>query len=113
MDEIQKELVALSYRLRPNYHPVVAPVAFQEKMILLIWCPGGQTRPYQAPESLSKNASAFYYIRRNSTTVKAGIKDVQRLHEMANQVPFDDRICHQAELKDLEFGLIKDFFARC
>jgi ATP-dependent DNA helicase RecG len=109
IDEIQKELVNLSYRLRPNYHPIVAPVVFQEKMILLIWCPGGQTRPYQAPDTLGKNAPYYYFIRRNSTTVKAQTKDVQRLHEMANQVPFDDRICHQASPKDLQIGLIKDF----
>lgn len=109
IDEIQKELVNLSYRLRPNYHPIVAPVVFQEKMILLIWCPGGQTRPYQAPDTLGKNAPYSYFIRRNSTTVKAQTKDVQRLYEMANQVPFDDRICHQASLKDLQIGLIKDF----
>lgn len=56
IDEMQKDLVNLSYRLRPNYHPIVAPVIFQEKMILVIWCPGGQTRPYQAPDTLSKNA---------------------------------------------------------
>ncbi len=109
IDEIQKELVNLSYRLRPNYHPIVAPVVFQEKMILLIWCPGGQTRPYQAPDTLGKNAPYSYFIRRNSTTVKAQTKDVQRLHELANQVPFDDRISHQASLKDLQIGLIKDF----
>jgi len=109
IDEMQKELVNLSYKLRPNYHPIVAPVIFQEKMILLIWCPGGQTRPYQAPDALGKNEAYSYYIRRNSTTVKAQTKDVQRLHEMANQVPFDDRIRHQATLKDLELSLIKDF----
>jgi ATP-dependent DNA helicase RecG len=109
IDEIQKELVNLSYRLRPNYHPIVAPVVFQEKMVLLIWSPGGQTRPYQAPDTLGKNAVYSYFIRRNSTTVKAQTKDIQRLHEMANQVPFDDRICHQADLKDLQLGLIKDF----
>ncbi|NGX43045.1 MAG: hypothetical protein K940chlam7_01336 [Chlamydiae bacterium] len=28
---------------------------------------------------------------------------------MANQVPFDDRICHHAELRDLNIGIIKDF----
>jgi ATP-dependent DNA helicase RecG len=28
---------------------------------------------------------------------------------MANQVPFDDRICHQAKLTDLNLGIIKDF----
>jgi ATP-dependent DNA helicase RecG len=109
IDAIQKELVNLSHKLRPNYHPVVAPTLFQGKMILLIWCPGGQTRPYQAPDSLGKNASYSYFIRRNSTTVKPQTKDVQRLYEMANQVPFDDRICHQASLEDLQIGLIKDF----
>ena len=109
IDEIQKELVNLSYRLRPNYHPIVAPITFQEKMILLIWCPGGQTRPYQAPDTLGKNASYSYFIRRNSTTVKAQTKDIHRLHELANQVPFDDRIRHQADLKDLQLGIIKDF----
>ncbi len=109
IDEIQKELVNLSYRLRPNYHPIVAPVVFQEKMILVVWCPGGQTRPYQAPDTLGKNAAYSYFIRRNSTTVKAQTKDIQRLHEMANQVPFDDRIRHQADLKDLQLGIIKDF----
>ena len=109
LNEFQKELVNLGYKLRPNYHPIVAPVNFQEKMILLIWCPGGQTRPYQAPETLGKNTAHTYFIRRNSTTVKAQTKDIQRLHEMTNQVPFDDRICHQAELKDLQIGIIKDF----
>ena len=109
IDEIQKDLVNLSYKLRPNYHPIVAPVVFQEKMILLIWCPGGQTRPYQAPDALGKNATFSYFIRRNSTTIRTQTKDVQRLHEMANQVPFDDRICHQASLKDLQIGHIKDF----
>lgn len=109
IDEIQKELVNLCYRLRPNYHPIVAPVIFQEKMILLIWCPGGQTRPYQAPDALGKNASCSYFIRRNSTTVKAQTKDIHRLLELANQVPFDDRICHQADLQDLQPGIFKDF----
>ncbi|MGL5626592.1 MAG: RNA-binding domain-containing protein [Candidatus Rhabdochlamydia sp.] len=108
-DEIQKELVNLSYRIRPNYHPVVAPIIFQEKMILLIWCPGGQTRPYQAPATLGKGSFYLYFIRRNSTTVKAQTKDIHQLHELANQVPFDDRIYHQSDLQDLQFGIIKDF----
>lgn len=78
-------------------------------MILLIWCPGGQTRPYQAPDTLGKSALYSYFIRRNSTTVKAQTRDIQRLHELANQVPFDDRICHQADLEDLQLDIIKDF----
>jgi len=109
IDAIQKEILELGYRIRPQYHPIVAPICFQEKMVLVIWCPGGQTRPYQAPETLGKNANYACFIRRNSSTVKAQSNDVQKLHELANHVPFDDRICHQAQLEDLNVGLIKDF----
>lgn len=109
IDAIQKEILELGYRIRPHYHPVVAPVHFQDKMILVIWCPGGQTRPYQAPETLGKSSSCAYYLRRNSSTHKAQTADIQRLHELANQVPFDDRICHQAQVSDLNIGIIKDF----
>ncbi len=109
IDSIQKEMLELSHRIRPQYNPVVAPVIFQDKMILVVWCPGGQTRPYQSPETLGKNAIYAYFIRRNSSTVKAQTSDIQKLHEMANQVPFDDRICHQAKLSDLNLGIIKDF----
>lgn len=109
IDSIQKEMLELSHRIRPQYNPVVAPVIFQDKMILVVWCPGGQTRPYQAPETLGKNAIYTYFLRRNSSTVKAQTSDIQKLHEMANQVPFDDRICHQAKLTDLNLGIIRDF----
>ncbi len=109
IDAIQKEILELGYKIRPQYHPIVAPISFQKKIILVIWCPGGQTRPYQAPETLGKNASYAYFIRRNSSTIKAQSIDIQRLHELANHVPFDDRICHQAQLNDLDIGIIKDF----
>lgn len=109
IDAIQKEILELGYKIRPQYHPVVAPVLYQGKMILVIWCPGGQTRPYQAPEAIGKNPTYAYFIRRNSSTIRAQSSDIQKLHEMANQVPFDDRICHQAQLADLNIGIIKDF----
>lgn len=109
LDSIQKEIIELGYRFRPHYHPVVAPVCYQGKMLLVIWCPGGQTRPYQAPEAIGRNASYSYFFRRHSTTMKAGPNEIQRLHEMANQVPFDDRVCHQGDIKDLDIAIIRDF----
>ncbi len=39
VDAIQKKIFELGYKLRPNYHPVAAPVNFQNKMILVVWCP--------------------------------------------------------------------------
>lgn len=109
IDGIQKEIIQLGHRLRPNYHPITVPLVFQNKTILILWCPGGPTRPYQAPETLGKKPNYFYFIRRNSSTVHAREKDMPRLYELASQLPFDDRVCHQGELEDLNLSLIKDF----
>ena len=95
----------------PSYHPITVPVTYQGKLILVLWCPGGSERPYQAPEHLGKSVLYRPYIRRNSSTVCARTEDERRLHELANQVPFDDRINHHALLKDLDLGLIKSFLS--
>ena len=50
-----------------------------------------------------------YYIRRNSTTVKAKPEEEQELLGLAASVPFDDRINHHAKLNDLSPKLITDF----
>jgi ATP-dependent DNA helicase RecG len=36
-------------------------------------------------------------------------KDVDRLYQMANQIPFDDQINHHANIKDIKLPLIKSF----
>ena len=110
IDKIQKELIQLTHQIDPQYSPVSEPVIFQEKKILIIWVPGGQTRPYKASPSLSGKASAKqYYIRRGSTTVVAKHAEIKQLMELAATVPFDDRINHNASLSDLDFGLIREF----
>lgn len=64
VDSVQKELLRICHRLRPQYFPVVEPVEFKGKTILIIWCPGGAARPYKAPERLVKKANYTPYIRR-------------------------------------------------
>ena len=72
IDKIQKELLNLLYQLDPIYTPVIQPEIFQKKHILIIWVPGGDNRPYKAPDSLGKNnKSKSPYIRKSSSTVKA------------------------------------------
>ncbi len=108
---IQKELLNLCHRLRPEYFPVAEPVEFQNKIILVIWCPGGATRPYKAPKNLTKEPEYAYYIRRYSSTKKATESEERELLLMANQVPFDDQINHTAEITDLNFTLIQSYLA--
>lgn len=109
IDLIQKELLNLCNRLKPHYFPIVDPVRFQEKQILVIWVPGGQNRPYQAPVTLEKKSGYAYFIRRFSATVKAQFEDEKELISLAGTIPFDDRTTHAAEVEDLKFTLVKSF----
>lgn len=48
-DAVQKEILSLGYSsIQPAYHPIVAPCIIEGASILVIWVPGGQTRPYKA-----------------------------------------------------------------
>ena len=110
LDAIQKEILEIGHRIQPHYHPVIAPYVVQQKHILVLWCPGGQTRPYKAPVSLAKGNREFaYFIRKGSATVKAKHEEEVELVSLAATVPFDDRIHHNASLNDLKLSLIQNF----
>ena len=110
IDSYQQKLLDLCHKVTPPYFPVVFPIAYQGKQILILWCPGGDNRPYKAPESLGNNNHNFiYYIRRFSSTVKANHSEELQLYQLAAKIPFDDRINHNAELEDLNITLIKSF----
>ena len=93
-DGIQKEILNLGHNaIQPNYHPVMAPYIIDGRSILVIWVPGGQTRPYKARISLSKgNKEYAYFIRKGSSTVRTRGNDEIELLSLAATVPFDDRI---------------------
>jgi ATP-dependent DNA helicase RecG len=109
IDAFQKKLIELCHKITPNYFPVAVPVVFQKKHILILWIPGGDTRPYSAPVSLGEKSQKAYYIRRFSSSVKASHAEEQQLLQLAAKVPFDDRINHQAKLDDLKLHLIQSF----
>jgi len=112
MDKIQKELVQLSALIQPTVNYVAEPVTYEDRNILILWIPGGDNRPYKAPTALGKDAlkqGRRYYIRKGSVTCIADAEDERRLLALTNKIPFDDRICHQADLKHLSKLLIADF----
>ena len=109
VDKIQKELIELIHKIDPFYAPVTEPVEFKGALILIIWVPGGQTRPYKAPTTLSTKGQKQYFIRRGSATVVANHAEIKQLMEQAASVPFDDRINHNASFIDLDIGLIREF----
>ena len=111
IDAIQKEVLNLgNSAIRPPYHPIAIPHQFAGKVILIIWCPGGQTRPYKAKKTLKKDEREFvYFIRKGSSTVRAKGPDETELLSLAATVPFDDRINQKARLEDLSRELMRNY----
>ncbi len=84
--------------IQPAYHPVVVPHEIEGRSILVIWVPGGQTRPYKAKLALGKDSKEYaYFIRKGSSTVRAKGPDETELLSLAATVPFDDRLNQQAQ----------------
>ena len=110
IDAIQKELLNLgNSAISPPYHPLTATYEVQGKTILVLWAPGGETRPYKAKTRLSKQADWGYYLRKHTSTVKASGEDERELLTLAATVPFDDRYRQNATLNDLSAYLMRDF----
>lgn len=115
LDDIQKELVGLSNMIQPVCSMICEPVEVVGKMVLVIWVPGGDARPYKAPVSLSKDdkkRGKRYYVRQGSVTRIANEREEQQLMQLANKIPYDDRLCQEASVSDLSPLLIKDFLRR-
>lgn len=110
LDLIQRKLVEYGKLIQPPYFPLFALEAYQGKNVIVLWCPGGQNRPYRVPEDVTARDKTYrYYIRRYASTIEAKDADLQELMTLTAKVPFDDRICHQAELDDLKLPLIRSF----
>ncbi len=53
VDGILKELLNLgNHAIQPPFHPIAAPYKVDGRTILVVWAPGGESRPYRARTSL-------------------------------------------------------------
>lgn len=115
IDSIQKELVNLCNQVQPTVNVLAEPVEFMDKMILVIYVPGGEVRPYKAPKHLGKEAQKagkMYFVRKSSVTKIADLEEERMLMGLCNKVPFDDRINQTTNIEELDRMLIEDFLKR-
>lgn len=85
--------------IQPEYIPITEVVEYQEKHFIVIWAPGGAVRPYSSPKTMAKsNTERVYWIRKMSSTIKPTEEEKRDLYLLANNIPFDDRVNHEAEL---------------
>ncbi|MBC5995110.1 RNA-binding domain-containing protein [Pontibacter cellulosilyticus] len=107
--EIQKKMIGFNNLIRPIYNPKVFIEEVDGQQILIIWVPGGSSRPYEVPEQVTANQKRYaYYVRRYASSVRADQETQQELISLANQVPFDDRANTQASLDDISMVLVED-----
>lgn len=112
IENIQKEILRYCKFLKPSYIPMLQPVTYEGANLLLVWVPGGFDRPYACPKvPTSKNSEKVYYIRKLSSTIEATDLDFKELMSLAHNVPFDDRINLNSELKDLKHPIIRNYLA--
>ena len=110
VDAFQKSIFAKCKMIRPAYMPIIEVAEYQEKKFIVLWCPGGDNRPYSSPKTMAKdNKERIHYIRKASNIVEPSDDEVKDLFQLANRIPFDDRINHQAEISDLNITLIQNY----
>lgn len=108
VDGILKELIGLCHTIEPLYNPVVEPVLFEDRYIIVIWVSGGYGRPYKAAKDVHSNKSTkLYYIRKFSSTIVASPEEEKELFYISTDIPFDDRPNLAAEVSDLDIGLMR------
>ena len=111
IESLQNELLRLGdTAVQPHYHPLTAVYDIDGRTMLVLWAPGGETRPYKARVSLASGGTEWAYdIRRHSSTVRARGDDERELLSLAATVPCDDRYHQAASLDDLSPRLIEQF----
>ena len=62
----------------------------EERNLIVLWAPGGETRPYKAPKAVTaKKKDHRYFIRRYASTVEAKGEDERELIGLTATVPRD------------------------
>ncbi len=109
VDEIQRAIRGHCNRIIPDYQPILSPEIYEGRLILVIWCPAGDIRPYQAPKRGSKDRA--YYIRQGSETVEAQGHTLTDLMQMTSPVPFDDRRNLDGTINEISPQLVLNFLS--
>ena len=110
VDRIQRELLQYCNQIQPPYFPMLGLERFEERNLIVLWAPGGETRPYKAPKMVTaKKKDRRYFIRRYSSTVEAKGEDERELISLTATVPFDDRYNQRTSVDDISARLMTDF----
>lgn len=110
IDAYLKDMLNKCKLIRPAYNPITEVAEYEGKRFIVVWAPGGSMRPYTSPKTPGNKASErIAWIRKMASTIEPSEEEKRDLYTLANNVPFDDRINHSAEVADLSLPLIESY----
>ncbi|MDR0887654.1 MAG: putative DNA binding domain-containing protein [Candidatus Methanoplasma sp.] len=113
IDSINKDIIQKCNLIEPRYITIVEQTEYNGASILIVWVPGGNSRPYKCPVTISsdkiKKSEKVYFIRKLSSTIRANSNEEKELFQISEVIPFDDRINNPAALNDLKPALIENY----
>lgn len=107
IDKILKDLIGYCNQIEPRYLPIVEPIKFQNKNLIIIWAPAGYGRPYKVHENLFVKSMKRYYIRKMNSTIIAKTEEERELFYISTDIPFDDRPNLTATIEDIDISLLR------
>lgn len=109
VDSWLKDMLNKCKLIQPPYMPITEVSSYEGKTFVVIWAPGGSQRPYSSPKSMGSKTERVHWIRKVASTIAPSHEEEIDLYNLANNVPFDDRINHEADISDLSLPLIKTY----
>lgn len=110
IDAYLKDLLNKCKLIQPEYMPITEVVDYEDKKFIIVWAPGGSVRPYSSPKTMAKgDKERIYWIRKMASSIAPTEEEKRDLYSLANNVPFDDRINHEADITDLNITLIQSY----
>ena len=112
VDPWLKDMLNKCKLIQPPYMPITEVCSHESKTFIVVWVPGGSQRPYSSPKSMSSRSGRIHWIRKMASTVAPSHAEELDLYTLANNVPFDDRVNHEADVFDLSLPLMKTYSRR-
>ena len=109
VDPWLKDMLNKCKLIQPPYMSITEVCSHEGKTFIVIWAPGGSQRPYSSPKSMGSRSERTHWIRKMASTVAPSHAEELDLYTLANNVPFDDRVNHEADVFDLSLPLMKTY----
>ncbi len=107
LDVLQKKIRGACKSIDPDYQPTLFIEHVDGRPLVILWCNGGDNRPYKAP---GKDQRQAFYVRQGSQTAEAQDDTLRQLMALTAKIPFDDRrYLPMASVRDISSTLVRRF----